>query len=102
SLQFNHACWVRDHFRRDEQGGTMAAIRSETLRSTLLPVPPLAEQRRIAEILSAHEQRIVAERAVLDKHRLARRALIDALVSGRMRVPADGLVDAPERRELDC
>src|SRR5690606_21652030 len=22
SLQFNHACWVRDHFRRDEQGGT--------------------------------------------------------------------------------
>jgi type I restriction enzyme, S subunit len=86
SLQFNHARWVRQHFHRDEQGGTMAAIRSETLRSTLLPVPPLGEQRRIAEVLRVHEARLACERAALEKHRTTRRALVDALFTGRLRI----------------
>lgn len=89
SLQFNHARWVREHFARDEQGGTMAAIRSETLRSTLLPVPPLAEQRRMAAILRTQMGRLQAERAALDKYRQTKKALVDELVSGRLRIPAD-------------
>ncbi len=41
-LQFNYAPWVLTHLKRDEQGGIMSAIRSETLSSLLLPVPPRA------------------------------------------------------------
>ena len=39
-FQINHSPWVLNQFAQDEQGGIMASIRSETLRSTQLPVPP--------------------------------------------------------------
>ncbi len=50
-LQINYSPWVLAHFARDQQGGTMAAIRSDTLRSTLLPVPPREEQRLMEQRL---------------------------------------------------
>lgn len=86
SLQLNHAHWVHEHFRREEQGGTMAAIRSETLRNTLLPVPPPQEQQRIARVLELCRKRLRAERIALDKHRRLRKALIEDLLTGRVRL----------------
>lgn len=86
SAQFNHAPWVRAHFRRDEQGGTMAAIRSETLRTTRLPVPPMSEQVRIAQVLERCDRRIAAERAALAKHIIAKRGLMSDLFRARRRV----------------
>lgn len=87
ALQFNHAPWVREHFERDEQGGIMTAIRSDTLRTIPLPVPPMAEQRRIAGILRHSEQNIASEREVLAKHQMLYKALMEQLFSGRTRVP---------------
>ena len=46
-MQLNYSPWALAHFARDEQGGIMSAIRSETLRSLRLPTPPMAEQQRI-------------------------------------------------------
>lgn len=86
ALQFNHAPWVRAHFRRDEQGGTMTAIRSDTLRTVLLPVPPIDEQRRIAAILSDCERRIASEQALIARHEMVQRGLRDELFSGQVRI----------------
>ena len=44
-IQMNYSPWVLNHFAKDMQGGIMTSIRSETLRSTPLPVPPLEEMR---------------------------------------------------------
>jgi type I restriction enzyme S subunit len=86
SLQFNHAPWVGAHFTRGGQGGTMTAIRSDILRSTLLPVPPIEEQHGIVHALEHLRARIAAERAVLAMRERLRERLREDLVTGRVRV----------------
>jgi len=85
SLQFNYAPWVHAHLTREAQGGTIASIRSSTLRSTLLPVPPLAEQRAIAEVLARTRGRMAAERRLRSVRRRLRDALREDLMTGRVR-----------------
>lgn len=85
-LQFNHAPWVLRHFAKDEQGGIMSAIRSDTLRTVLLPVPPRAEAARIEQILVAHSARLASEMEELAKLRLLKQGLMEDLLTGRVRV----------------
>lgn len=85
-LQVNYCEWVSRHFSKDQQGGTMSAIRSETIRSTLLPVPPPAEQREIEAILKELANRLGDESALLDKLRLQKSGLMDDLLTGRIPV----------------
>lgn len=88
-VQMNYSPWALAHFRRDEQGGIMSAIRSETLRSLCLPTPPLAEQQKIWAELHEATRRVEAEKEVLSKLRAARHGLATDLLSGRIRtVPA--------------
>jgi len=90
-LQINYSDWVLRHFARDIQGGIMSAIRSDTLRTTLLPVPPLAEQRRIEQILRTQQSRIEIVRQESAKLRRLKQGLMDDLLTGRVRVgAADG------------
>lgn len=86
SLQLNHAPWARAHLRKDEQGGIMSAIRSETLKSLMLPVPPIEEQREIEAVLRSLESKIAAEAGSLTKLRLLKAGLADDLLTGRVRV----------------
>lgn len=85
-LQVNYSPWVLGHFARDQQGGTMAAIRSETLRSTRLPVPPREEQRLMEERLRELSKRIDLEVDSLAKRQLTKAGLMDDLLTGRVRV----------------
>lgn len=85
-LQINYSPWVLGHFARDQQGGTMAAIRSETLRSTWLPVPPREEQRLMEDRLRELSKRIDLENDSLSKRHAERAGLMDDLLTGRVRV----------------
>ncbi|VCG63119.1 restriction endonuclease subunit S [Burkholderia pseudomallei] len=85
-LQINYAPWVLQHFARDQQGGTMAAIRSETLRSTMLPRPPREEQRLMEARLREISKRIHLEVNALAKMRAEKSGLMDDLLTGRVRV----------------
>lgn len=87
SLQFNHAPWVQAHFAREGQGGTITAIRSDTLRTTLLPVPPMDEQRAILAALEHLRCAVAAERALLARREHVRERLRQDLLTGRVRVP---------------
>lgn len=84
-LQFNYAPWVLQHFRRDEQGGIMSAIRADTLRTTILGVPPPSETKRIAQVLAPASARLVEETALLEKLRLLKTGLAADLLEGRIR-----------------
>lgn len=83
SSQINHASWLLAQLRRDEQGGIMAAIRSETLRAAEVPVPPRDEQLRIEKILRAIDRLIAAETAYLAKLRLMKPGLASELLFGK-------------------
>lgn len=85
-LQVNYSPWVLGHFARDQQGGTMAAIRSETLRSTRLPAPPREEQRLMEVRLRELSKWIDLEVDSLAKRQVEKSGLIDDLLTGRVRV----------------
>jgi type I restriction enzyme, S subunit len=85
-LQFNYAPWVLRHFARDEQGGIMSAIRSDTLRTTLLPVPPREEARKIEAVMMQLAARLEHETEAAAKLRLLHRGLSEDLLTGQVRV----------------
>lgn len=85
-LQVNYAPWVLMQFAKDEQGGTMSAIRSETLRTLRLPTPPIGEQRKMEARVMTLSQRIDAEMQSVAKAKLLKSGLMDDLLTGRVRV----------------
>ena len=87
-LQINHSPWVIDHFARDEQGGIMASIRSETLRTTRLPTPPPPEMLRIERVLRASAEDLRQTENMLVKIALLKTGLMQDLLTGNCRVTA--------------
>jgi len=87
-LQVNYSDWVLRHFSKDQQGGTMSAIRSETIRSTMLPVPPRDEQDGIEAVLKELSTRLREEQIMHDKLRVQKSGLMDDLLTGRRPVTA--------------
>lgn len=87
--QMNYAPWILRQLRRDEQGGVMTAIRSDTLRNLLFPVPSLSEIQAIEVLLQNSTNQIRAEEALLPKLVALKSALMTDLLTGRVRVPAD-------------
>jgi type I restriction enzyme S subunit len=85
--QLNYAPWVLAQFRKDEQGGTMKAIRSETLRKLLLPVPPFPEMKKIEKLLLSFNICVRKEEEVLMKLKKLKSGLMTDLRTGRVRVP---------------
>ncbi len=85
-MQFNYSPWVLAHFRKDEQGGVMASIRSETLKSTLLPVPKMAETEIIEGILNAISSYIEKSYLDCEKMRRYKTGLMHDLLTGKVRV----------------
>jgi type I restriction enzyme, S subunit len=94
--QMNFAPWILRQLRRDEQGGVMAAIRSDTIRNLLLPVPDPHEIEIIEHALSRASQRIEVEKVLLHKLRKLQSGLVTDLLSGRVRVPQEArLAEVP-------
>jgi type I restriction enzyme S subunit len=87
-IQINHAPWVLAHFAKDEQGGIMSSIKSDTLRATLLPVPPLGEALEIEARLSAMDADLALKRVLLNKLKYQKIALMQDLLTGHKRVTA--------------
>jgi len=63
-----------------------AGIRSENLKNTKLPLPPLPEQQKIAEILSTVDKKLELERKRKEKLERIKRGLMSDLLTGRRRV----------------
>ncbi|WP_435105345.1 restriction endonuclease subunit S [Nocardiopsis synnemataformans] len=65
---------------------SMVKISSAIVQNLDICVPSLEEQRRIVSIVDAHDERIAAERARLEKLRKLKAGLMDDLLTGRVRV----------------
>lgn len=96
-LQINSAPWVLRHFAMDQQGGVMAAIKSDTLRSTLLPVPPPEEMTMIEERMRAISSDLLSKMAILQKLRSIRTGFMQDLLTGKKRVTP--LLESEPKRE---
>lgn len=82
--------WALQHLRSSIEergtGSTVKGIKQSTLRRLPLPLPSIDEQHRIGPPLQSLQLRIQAEMADLDSLRTVKDALLDALLSGRVRV----------------
>lgn len=68
------------------QGSTFEAIGHNELNNFLIPLPPLSEQKRIAEILSQIDQAIEKEEKYKQKLERLKKGLMEDLLTGKVRV----------------
>lgn len=85
-FQINYSPWVLEHFAKDEQGGIMASIRAETLRSTRLPVPPRYELEQIECVLRSISADLVEKKLLFEKLCSLKVGLMHDLLTGERRV----------------
>ncbi|MBO5828617.1 MAG: restriction endonuclease subunit S [Paludibacteraceae bacterium] len=68
------------------QGG-QGNLSGEIVCSYTIPVPPLEEQRKIAEILGVWDEAIGKQSRLIERLEERKRALMQRLFAGRMRIP---------------
>ncbi|MCD6478874.1 MAG: restriction endonuclease subunit S, partial [Candidatus Diapherotrites archaeon] len=57
-----------------------------------LPLPPLSEQQKIAEILSTVDKKLELERKRKEKLEIIKKGLMNDLLTGRKRVDVDKIL----------
>ena len=67
--------------------GAQPNIAPSDVENMKFPVPPLAEQRKIAEILGVWDEVIEKQSRLIEKLELRKRALMQRLLTGRTRLP---------------
>ncbi len=68
------------------QGG-QGNLSAEIVKSYMIAVPPLAEQRKIAEVLGVWDEAIEKQARLIEKLALRKRALMQRILSAKLRLP---------------
>ena len=83
------------------QGGTMAHITKGDMEQRYIPVPPMGEQRKIAEILGVWDEAIEKQSRLIERLEVRKRALMQRLLTGRVRL--SGFTTPWQKRRMkDC
>ncbi|WP_320199519.1 restriction endonuclease subunit S [Agrobacterium sp. rho-13.3] len=85
------------------KGGTRSKLNQKDLKQLPILVPPLHEQRRIAEILSSVDEAIAATRAVIEQTRKVKQGVLERLLTkgiGHMRFKQTEIGEIPEGWEV--
>lgn len=77
----------KDRFIAKYLQGGQGNLSGEIVSSYTIPVPPMAEQRKIAEILGMWDEAIEKQSRLIEKLELRKRALMQRLLTGRTRLP---------------
>jgi len=87
--QLNYSDWVKLQFKNESQGGVMASISSKTLKELWLPLPPIQEQKKIDEAHKILTETISIKETLLCKHKSLKKALMQDLLTGKVRVQVE-------------
>ena len=80
------------------QGIKVCSISKSAISNTYIPVPPMEEQRKIAEILGVWDEAIEKQSRLIERLDVRKRALMQRLLTGRIRLP--GFTDDVQYRKL--
>lgn len=78
--------WVKSNFWKQVTGIKVYGISKENLSKLKLLLPPLAEQKKIAEILSCWDEGIEKLSALIEKKKIQKKALMQQLLTGKHRL----------------
>ena len=76
----------KEQFKRISTGSTFKAVGGSEIRKFKIPVPPLPEQKRIAEILSTIDEKIHLEKERKQKLERIKDQMMHDLLTGKRRV----------------
>ena len=90
--QYLYYMLLTDHMRQMAQviakpAVNQASISTSDLKRVKIAVPPLAEQRKIAEVLGVWDEAIEKQARLIEKLALRKRALMQRLLSAKLRLP---------------
>jgi type I restriction enzyme, S subunit len=78
---------TQKYFTNELTGSTIRNLSLGTIKQTPTPVPPLSEQRRIAEILSTWDRAIAVQEQLVANARAQKKALMQTLLTAKKRLP---------------
>ncbi len=85
---FNQLWWLKGVMERSAtHGGIFTNLTTQILREFSIPLPPLAEQRKIAAILSTWDQAIELTEQLIAAKECRKQALMQRLLTGKVRFP---------------
>ncbi len=87
--QLNYSDWIKLQFKNESQGGVMESISSKTLKELWLPLPPISEQNKINKVHKSLSESIRVKEGLLYKHKQLKNALMQDLLTGKVRVKVD-------------
>jgi len=76
----------KTHFENIAIGSTIKTIGMPYFKKLKIPLPPLKEQQKIADILSKADEKIEILKAKKEKHETLKKGLLQKLLSGEVRV----------------
>jgi len=78
--------FLTPHFARHAKQTTQANLTAEIVREFKIPIPPILEQRKIAEILSTVDKKLEFEKNEKAKLERIKLGLMDLLLTGKIRI----------------
>jgi len=81
------SCHIQRVFQNSITGSTIKNLSLGSIRKTKIPVPPLPEQKKIADILSTWDKAIETTQALVHKLKLRKKGLMQQLLTGKKRLP---------------
>lgn len=87
---FIHQIWQSDYIQKqikDNLGATINQVTNKDINRYIIPIPPIAEQRAIAEALSDVDGLIAALDKKIAKKRLLKQGAMQQLLTGKKRLP---------------
>ena len=77
---------LKDYFESKSAGSTFSAINSNEVKNVKIPLPPLAEQKKIAQVLSACDKEIELLKSKFQCLKTQKKGLMQRLLNGKVRV----------------
>jgi len=74
-----------DKWDKLSQGSTFTAVSGNDIKNLKIPLPPLQEQKEIADILSTADEKIEILRTKKQKYEIVKKGLLQKLLSGEIR-----------------
>jgi type I restriction enzyme S subunit len=78
---------IQRQYKRLAAGGVVSNISSDLVYAVKIKLPPLPEQKKIAQILSTWDQAITATERLLENSQQRKKGLMQQLLTGKKRLP---------------
>ena len=77
---------IQTQMKKKKAGSTQGVVNTKEIAKTMILIPPLEEQKQIADILSTADEKLEVLRAKKEKYETLKKGLLQKLLSGEVRV----------------